>query len=77
MDVADGPDGPRRPRVEPRLVFALVMVAIPLLIGIGQVLLVRSGGECDADDHSKVGGLAQLFVPGDGCPVAPPGFETP
>lgn len=62
---------PRRQGLEPRLIFAIVLIAIPVLIGVGQVILVRSGGECGDPDHTKVGGIAQLFVPGDGCPVQP------
>ena len=61
------------PRLEPRLVFAFVMVAIPLLYLVAQVVLVRDGGDCSSPE-AQVGGLSQMFVPGVGCedPVEPP-----
>lgn len=62
---------PRRQGLEPRLVFALVLIAIPVLIGVAQLILVRSGGECGDPDRSQVGGVTQLFVPGNGCAVEP------
>lgn len=54
----------RKPRLDPRMVFALVFVTIPVLYVVAQVILVRSGTECD---DSQVGGVAQLFLPGVGC----------
>ena len=60
---------PRKPRVDARLVFALVAVAIPVLYLVAQVILVRSGEDC-SDDY-QAGSLAQLFVAGVGCPVEP------
>ena len=54
----------RRPRLEPRLVFVAVMVAIPLLWLVAQTVLVRPGEACE---DNPAGGLAQLFVPGVGC----------
>lgn len=54
------------PRLEPRLVFAFVMVAIPLLYLVAQVVLVRDGGDCSSRE-AQVGGLSQMFVPGVGC----------
>ena len=67
---------PTRPRLEPRLVFALVLVAIPVLWIVGQVILVRAGEECTGEGTDQVGGLVQMFVPGDSCTppdVAPTG----
>ncbi len=63
----------RKPRLEPRLVFAMVLVAIPVLYVVAQVILVRSGAECGEPDHSQVGGLVQLFVPGEACTEDPRG----
>lgn len=60
-----------RPRVEPRFVFLAVLVAIPVLYVVAQVILVRSGDDCGDPDHSQVGGLVQLFVPGDACEDVP------
>jgi len=57
-------ENPRKPRLEPRMVFALVFVAIPVIYVVAQVILVRSGVGCD---DSQVGGVAQLFLPGVGC----------
>jgi hypothetical protein len=62
-----------KPRLEPRLVFVVVMVAIPVLYVLAQVVLVRPGEDC-AD--SAVGGLSQMFVPGVGC-ENPPMPRTP
>jgi hypothetical protein len=59
---------PRRPRLEPRLVFVAVMVAIPLLWLMAQAVLVRPGESCE---DSAVGGLGQMFVPGVGCEQEP------
>lgn len=59
-------------RMEPRLVIAAVLVAIPLLWLAGQVLLTQAGEDCGEADHSQVGSLVQLFVPGTGCADAPP-----
>ena len=59
-------DQPRRPRTEPRLVFVVVMLAIPVLIFVTQTILVR-GDECADPERRDVGGLSQLFVPGVGC----------
>ena len=60
------------PRLEPRLVFVVVMIAIPVLYLVAQVLLVRPGEDCE----SAVGGLGQMFVPGVGC-ENPPMPRTP
>lgn len=65
----------RKPRLEPRLVFAFVMLAIPVLYLVAQVVLVRSGGDCGGQD-AQVGGLSQLFLPGVGC-EQPPRPRTP
>lgn len=56
-----------QPRLEPRLVFALVLAAFVVLWVIGQLILVSGDDDC-----SEPGGLLQLFVPGSGCPVDPP-----
>jgi hypothetical protein len=66
---------PRR-RVEPRLVLALALVAVPVLWLIGQILLTQATAECGEADHGQVGGLVQLFVPGDAC-TEPPAEEQP
>lgn len=58
---------PRKPRLEPRLVFALVMIAIPVLYVVAQTVVVRPGETCADPERREVGGLAQLFVPGVGC----------
>ena len=63
----------QKPRLEPRIVFALVMVAIPVLYLVAHVILVRSGNDCGEPKPSQVGGVAQLFVPGDACTPAPAG----
>lgn len=70
------PDQGHRPkkRPEPRLVFALVMIAGIVLYGIAQVILVRPGDACE---ESPQGGLAQLFVPGIGCEQTPPPTAPP
>lgn len=57
----------RKPRVEPRLVFALVMIAIPVLYVVAQTILVRPGEACAEPERRAVGSIAQLFVPGVGC----------
>lgn len=66
------PQRESRPRLEPRLVFAFVMLAIPLLYLVAQVVIVREGGDCTSRE-AQVGGLSQMFVPGVGCeqPVEP------
>ncbi|HEU4515129.1 MAG TPA: hypothetical protein VFR87_18615 [Nocardioidaceae bacterium] len=63
----------RKPRLEPRLVFVFVMLAIPVLYLVAQVVLVRPGEDCG---DSAVGGLSQMFVPGVGC-ESPPMPRTP
>lgn len=63
----------QKPRLEPRMVFALVLVAIPVLIVVAQVILVRSGDDCEESGQAAVGSITQLFVPGVGCPVEPHG----
>ncbi|HSE08270.1 MAG TPA: hypothetical protein VLB29_06365 [Nocardioidaceae bacterium] len=70
-------ENPQKPRLEPRMIFAVVLVAIPLLYVVGQVILFRAGEDCGDPDHSQVGGLAQLFIPGDACPQTPPAPPTP
>ncbi len=62
---------PRRPRMEPRLVFVVVMLAIPVLIFVTQTILVRDDG-CADPERRDVGGISQLFVPGVGCEQAVP-----
>jgi len=62
-----------RPRVDPRMAFALVLVAIPFLYVVAQVIVFRAGEECGEADHSQVGAVTQLFVPGDGCAPEPTG----
>jgi hypothetical protein len=52
--------------LEPRLVFVVVMLAIPVLIFVTQTILVR-GEECADPERRDVGGISQLFVPGVGC----------
>jgi hypothetical protein len=61
-----------RPRVEPRLVFAVVLVAIPVLYVVAQVIFFRPS-ECGNARDTQVGGVSQLFLPGDGCKEQPPG----
>lgn len=60
----------QKPRLEPRLVFVVVMLAVPALIFALQTLLVRPGDACTG---GQTGGLGQLFLPGVGCeqPVVP------
>lgn len=71
-------DKPPRPRLEPRLVFVGALLAFLGLYLAAQVVLVRSGDACE---DSAVGGLAQLFLPGQGCerevPRRGPGEPTP
>lgn len=64
---------PHKPRLEPRLVFAMLLVAIPLLYVVAHVILIRSSSECPDGSHTDVGGIAQMFVPGEGCRPAPAG----
>ena len=45
----------QKPRLEPRIVFALVMVAIPVLYLVAHVILVRSGNDCGEPKPSQVG----------------------
>jgi hypothetical protein len=66
-------ENPQKPRLDPRMVFALVFLAIPVLYLVAQVILVRSGDDCAEAGESAVGGVTQLFVPGVGCPVEPKG----
>jgi hypothetical protein len=63
----------RKPRVDPRLAFALALLAIPFLYLVAQVILVRAGEDCGEADHSQVGAITQLFVPGSGCEPQPSG----
>ena len=63
----------QKPRLEPRMVFALVLLAIPLLYVVAQVILVRTGDECGGPSHSEVGGLAQMVIPGESCTQVPAG----
>lgn len=63
----------QKPRFDPRMVFAVVLVAIPVLYVVAQVILVRSDADCGEPDHSQVGGLVQMFVPGEACTEEPPG----
>jgi hypothetical protein len=60
----------RRPRLDPRLVVAGLLLAIPLLYVVAQVVLLRDS-DCGEADHSQVGALTQLFVPGAGCRPEP------
>jgi hypothetical protein len=64
-------ESPKKPRLDARLVFAVVLVAIPLLYVVGQVILVRSDEDCGDPDHSQVGGISQMFIPGEACPRTP------
>lgn len=60
------------PRLEPRLVVAAVALGLLFLVIAGQILLGKAAGqECEETDHSQVGGVTQLFVPGDGCAERP------
>ncbi|HEX6246647.1 MAG TPA: hypothetical protein VFZ64_02140 [Nocardioidaceae bacterium] len=61
------PHKPDKPRLEPRLVFALVMIAIPVLYVVAQTVVVRPGEACADPERREVGGVSQLFVPGVGC----------
>lgn len=63
----------QKPRLEPRLVFVVVMLAVPALIFALQTVLVRPGDDCAA---GQTGGLGQLFLPGVGC-EQPPVPRTP
>jgi hypothetical protein len=63
----------QKPRLEPRLVFALALLAIPLLYLVAQVILFRAGDDCGDANHAQVGGLSQMFVPGNGCTEQPVG----
>ena len=68
----------QRSRLEPRMIFAVLLLAIPILYVVGQVILFRAGDErCGDPDHSQVGGIAQLFIPGDACPQEPQAPPTP
>ena len=58
----------QKPRLEPRLVFVVVMLAVPALILAVQTVLVRPGESCE---ENPAGGLGQLFVPGVGCEPSP------
>jgi len=62
-----------KPRVDARMVFALVLVAIPVLYVVAQLIVFRAGEDCGEADHSQVGAVTQLFVPGDGCTPEPTG----
>jgi hypothetical protein len=61
----------QRRRVEPRLVLALALVAVPVLWLMGQILLTQATEDCGDPDHGQVGGVVQLFVPGDACTEPP------
>ncbi len=64
-------ESPQKPRLDPRMVFAVVLVAIPVLYVVTQVILVRAGDDCADQDRAQVGGITQMFVPGDACPRTP------
>ena len=66
-------ENPQKPRLEPRLVFAVLLVAIPLLYVVAHVTLVRSGTDCPPAERSDVGGFSQMFLPGEGCRPPPTG----
>jgi hypothetical protein len=55
------------------MVFALVLLAIPLLYVVAHVILVRTGEDCGTSLRSEVGGLVQMVVPGNGCTQRPGG----
>ena len=63
----------QKPRLEPRMVFATVLVAIPFLYAVAHVILIRSAEECSAGQ--EVGGLVQMLMPGTSCtePLGPSG----
>jgi hypothetical protein len=61
----------RKQRLEPRMVFALVLVAIPVLYVVAHVIVIRSGPDCGDGNGAEVGGIAQMFVPGAGCAEPP------
>ncbi|HSE71007.1 MAG TPA: hypothetical protein VLA97_09630 [Nocardioidaceae bacterium] len=67
----------RRTRLEPRLVITCVLVAIPVLWVIGQVILTKATESCGEPDHSQVGDLVQMFVPGDACVEEPAPTRAP
>lgn len=61
------------PRMEPRLVIAALLVALPLLWVAGQVLFTQAGEDCGDDPAAaQAGSFLQLFVPGVGCVEGPP-----
>jgi hypothetical protein len=66
-------ESPRKPRLDPRMVFAAVLIAIPVLYVVAQIIVVRATDDCGDPDHTQVGGIAQMFVPGDACPQTPRG----
>ena len=66
-------ENPQKPRLDPRMVFAVVLIAIPVIYVVSQIILVRAGDDCADPDRAEVGGIAQMFVPGDACPRAPRG----
>ena len=66
-------ESPHKPRLDPRMVFALVLIAIPMIYVVSQIILVRAGDDCADPDRSEVGGFTQMFVPGEACPQKPRG----
>jgi hypothetical protein len=64
---------PQKPRLDQRMVFALVLIAIPFMLLAARVILFRPDDGCGDPDHSQVGGIEQLFVPGTACPETPQG----
>lgn len=66
-------ENPQKPRLDPRMVFAVVLIAIPVIYVVSQIILVRAGDDCADEDRAGVGGIAQMFVPGEACPQTPRG----
>lgn len=66
-------ENPQKPRLDPRMVFAVVLIAIPVIYVVSQIILVRAGDDCADPDRSQVGGITQMFVPGEACPQTPRG----
>ena len=70
-------ENPQKPRLDPRMVFAVVLIAIPVIYVVSQIILVRAGDDCADPDRAEVGGIAQMFVPGEACPADPSGTLSP
>ena len=66
-------ESPHKPRLDPRMVFALVLIAIPMIYVVSQIILVRAGEDCADPDRAEVGGITQMFLPGEACPQTPRG----